>query len=115
MEVSKNDKSDNNIISDNKEVNKIINQEDFKIKIINLTFNVNEKSQSFYTSYIYKDLSNDNINNISKFETVFKYDEIIKELNDAKIETTVYLQKVMESNEKLGATLNIVKDVEEDN
>jgi hypothetical protein len=99
--------TDNNIISEN--------ISSLKVKFCEANFSVNDKSQVFYTGYLdskSEEESSKNNNKVSNYERTIDLSKALIEINNLKIESANYLQKVMESNENLGATLSKVKEVE---
>ena len=95
--INKIEVNNNDIKEDYKEEN--------KFTIVSGLFKVNNIEEKFYEGKIKID---ENKNSIKS------YSEIITEIKRIKDESGKYLQRLMESNENLGATLSKVKEVEEE-
>lgn len=79
-----------------------------------VSFQVNDNTHEFYSNTINKDTKDENsISSENKYQKPYKIENILSEIKNIKIITSNYLQNVMESNDKLGALLNKVKDEED--
>lgn len=108
-----NNSSDTNYNNNNNNENESIST--IKIKFTEASFSVNNKTQVFYTGFVDSKSEEENKNDKStnsNYEQIIDLNRALEEINNLKIESCNYLQKVMESNENLGATLNKVKEAE---
>lgn len=98
----------NNTEIKEKEEENYINQ----IKFGELLFSLNDKQNNFFNNTV--DVENSEEQQRKKYENIVSIDNALKAIMQLKEESMEYLQKVMESNDKLGATLSKVKEVEEE-
>ena len=82
-------------------------EETENFKFVEISFSVNDKQSDFFSNKIDKFKGD-------KFNKNVCLKQVIEQIPKIQNVSSEYLQKVMESNDKLGATLNKVPDIEEE-
>ena len=84
-----------------------------QLKFVEINFRVNENTKTFYSNFI--EIKNENESSEKKkYEKSINLEDCVREIQNIKEKSSEYLQRVMESNSLLGATLSKKEEVEEE-